>query len=59
VALVAAAVVGLVRLLTGTATNAVGIGINIAWVAYDLLALSVIYQAALYRAPEPLLEAAT
>jgi hypothetical protein len=31
--------------------------VNVAWVGYDLLVMSIIYRAALYRAPEPKREA--
>jgi cellulose synthase (UDP-forming) len=51
--LVLACVVGVVRLWTGSADSLIGTGVNLAWVAYDLLILSVIFQAAAYRAPEP------
>jgi len=47
--LVVAVVVGLVRLWTGAASSEIGTGVNIAWIAYDLLILSVIFEAALYR----------
>jgi cellulose synthase (UDP-forming) len=53
VVLVLACVVGVVRLWTGAATSTIGVAVNVAWVAFDLLVMSVIYQAALYRAPEP------
>ncbi|MBA2769593.1 MAG: glycosyltransferase [Sporichthyaceae bacterium] len=53
VVLVLACVVGMVRLWTGAAESAIGTGVNIVWVAYDLLVISVIYRAALFRAPEP------
>jgi hypothetical protein len=29
-----------------------GTAVHVAWVAYDVVVLSVIYQAALYRAPQ-------
>ncbi len=48
VLLVAAAVVGLVRAALDLAPWA-GTGINVAWVAYDLLVLSVVGQAMRYR----------
>jgi len=51
--LVVAAVVGVVRLWTGSAPSTIGTAVNLAWVAYDLVILSVIFQAARYRAPEP------
>ncbi|WP_222272029.1 glycosyltransferase family 2 protein [Modestobacter marinus] len=44
--LVAAAVVGLVRLHLGIAPSAYGTWVNLAWVAYDLLVLSVVVPAA-------------
>jgi cellulose synthase (UDP-forming) len=54
VVLVVACVIGVVRLWTGAASSVVGTGVNVAWVAYDLLVMSVIFQAALYRpAPQP------
>ena len=53
VVLVLACVVGVVRLWLGTADSAIGTFVNVAWVAYDLLVMSVIYQAAAFRAPEP------
>jgi len=52
VVLVVACVVGVVRLWTGHADSAIGTSVNIVWVAYDLLVMSVIYRAALYRAPD-------
>lgn len=51
--LVLACVVGVVRLWTGVTDSYIGTGVNVAWVAYDLLILSVIFEAALFRAPEP------
>ena len=53
VVLVLACVVGVVRLWTGAADSAIGTGVNVVWVAYDLLVMSVIFRAALYRAPDP------
>ncbi len=53
VVLVSAAAVGAVRLLTGTQTSTIGTAVNLAWVGYDLVVLSVIFRAARYRAPEP------
>jgi cellulose synthase (UDP-forming) len=50
--LLVALVVGLVRLGTGTAPSVGGTLVNIAWVLYDLVVLSVIIDAALYRGPE-------
>ena len=46
--LVAAAIIGLVRLALGAAPSGYGIYVNLVWVAYDLLVLSVIVQAARY-----------
>jgi cellulose synthase (UDP-forming) len=51
--LVVACVIGVVRLWTGASTSVIGTGVNLAWVAYDLVILSVIFQAALHRAPAP------
>lgn len=36
----------------GEPVTALGVGVNVAWVVYDLVVMSVIIQAALYRAPE-------
>ncbi|WP_151082562.1 glycosyltransferase family 2 protein [Nocardioides cynanchi] len=58
VVLVLACVIGVVRLWLHAETSTVGTAVNLAWVAYDLLVISVIYRAALYRAPEPTTEAA-
>lgn len=44
-----AVVVGVVRLWTGNADSVIGTGVNTLWVAYDLVVLSVIWKAALYR----------
>ncbi|GGD29027.1 glycosyltransferase family 2 protein [Nocardioides daphniae] len=49
VVLVGACVVGVVRLWTGAATSTIGTGVNVVWVAYDLLVMSIIYRAALHR----------
>jgi cellulose synthase (UDP-forming) len=49
--LVAAAVIGLVRLWLGLAPTAQGTWINLVWVVYDLVVLSVIVQAARYSGP--------
>jgi cellulose synthase (UDP-forming) len=43
-----AAVIGIARLVAGQA-QAVGTTVNVAWVLFDLLLLSVVIQAALYR----------
>ncbi len=48
-----ACVIGGLRLWLGTTSTVIGTGVNWLWVAYDLLVLSVIIQAARYRAPEP------
>lgn len=53
VLLVVATAVGLTRLLAGAENTGIGVLVNVIWVAYDLLVLSVIVQAALYRAPDP------
>jgi cellulose synthase (UDP-forming) len=53
VVLVVAVVVGVARLATGSASSTIGTAVNVAWVGYDLVVLSVIFQAARYRAPEP------
>jgi len=50
--LVVACVVGGVRLWLGQTTTIVGTGVNWLWVAYDLLVMSVIIEAARFRAPE-------
>jgi cellulose synthase (UDP-forming) len=56
--LLVAVVIGGVRLLTGSADSVIGTGVNTLWIAYDLLVLSVIWRAALYRgsAHHPVLE---
>jgi cellulose synthase (UDP-forming) len=51
VLLAAAAVVGLVRLWLGLAPTAVGTWVNLVWVLYDLVVLSVVIQAARYEGP--------
>jgi len=48
--LVVAVVIGVIRLIAGTA-DGTGTLVNVVWVAYDLAALSVILQAAAYRGP--------
>ncbi|MBM6405290.1 glycosyltransferase [Phycicoccus sp. CSK15P-2] len=53
VVLVVASVVGVVRLWTGAADSVIGTGVNLVWVLYDIVVISVIFQAALYRAPTP------
>ena len=47
-----ACVVGGLRLWAGTTTSVIGTGVNWLWVAYDLLVLSVIVEAARFRVPE-------
>ncbi|KAA1426401.1 glycosyltransferase family 2 protein [Nocardioides antri] len=49
VLLVVAVVAGVVQLLTGNNLTVIGVGVNTLWVGYDLLVLSVIIQAGLYR----------
>ena len=51
-ALVIAAVTGLIRMFVGTGAPA-GTLVNIAWVAFDLVLLSVIIRAALYKGYTP------
>lgn len=53
VVLVGACVIGVVRLWTGAADSVIGTAVNVVWVAYDLLVLSIIYKAALFRPDEP------
>ena len=53
--LVFAAIVGVVRLAVGQAP-ALGVGVNLVWIAYDVLALSVVVEAALYRGPDVLVD---
>jgi cellulose synthase (UDP-forming) len=52
VLLVVAVVTGGLRLWLGTADSIIGTGVNTAWIAYDLVVLSVIWKAALYRGPD-------
>ncbi|MEO7754079.1 MAG: glycosyltransferase family 2 protein [Terracoccus sp.] len=52
VVLVSAAIVGVVRLLLGADNTGIGTLVNVLWVGYDLVALSVIFQAALFRGPD-------
>jgi cellulose synthase (UDP-forming) len=47
--LVLAVTIGAVRVWTGATDSVIGTGVNVGWVAYDLLVLSVIWKAALYR----------
>jgi cellulose synthase (UDP-forming) len=50
--LTVAAVIGGLRLWWGTSTSVIGTGVNWLWVAYDLLVISVVIEAARFRAPE-------
>jgi cellulose synthase (UDP-forming) len=50
--LVVSAIVGLARLAIGAAPSAAGTFVNVGWVVYDLVVLSVIIDAAMYRGPE-------
>jgi cellulose synthase (UDP-forming) len=50
--LVLACVVGGLRLWAGATASVIGTGVNWLWVAYDLLVLSVIIEAARFRVPE-------
>lgn len=50
--LVVACVIGGLRLWLGTTSTVIGTGVNVIWVAYDLVVLSVIIEAARFRAPE-------
>jgi cellulose synthase (UDP-forming) len=50
--LVLAAVVGLIRLALGRAPL-LGTGVNLVWVVYDLVILSVVITAARFRGVEP------
>jgi cellulose synthase (UDP-forming) len=52
VVLVGAAVAGLVREFAGLAPTPEGTWVNLAWVGYDLLMLSVVVRAACYRGPD-------
>jgi cellulose synthase (UDP-forming) len=47
--LVAACVVGLIRLAAGAAPSTIGTWVNVAWIVFDLVVLSVILQAARYK----------
>ncbi len=51
IVLVLALLIGVTRVIVGTA-DGLGTLVNTAWVAYDLVVLSVIIQAARYRGPE-------
>lgn len=52
IVLVLASLVGILRVWTGAATSAIGTGVNLVWVGYDLLVISVIFRAAAHRPPE-------
>ncbi|WP_418607948.1 glycosyltransferase family 2 protein [Georgenia sp. SUBG003] len=56
VVLVVACVVGAVRLWTGAADSVIGTGVNVAWVAYDIVVMSVIFRAARFRGTDTLEE---
>jgi cellulose synthase (UDP-forming) len=49
--LVVAAVVGVARLATGVETSPTSVAVNVFWVLFDLVILSVIVQAARYTGP--------
>jgi cellulose synthase (UDP-forming) len=53
VVLVLACVIGVIRLLVGAEDSGVGVLVNVVWVAYDLVVMSVIIQAARYRPSTP------
>ena len=53
ITLVIACFIGVARLLTGAATSTIGTVVNVAWVAYDLLMISVIFRAAMFRPSDP------
>jgi cellulose synthase (UDP-forming) len=57
VVMVVACLIGVVRLWLHAETSTVGTAVNVAWVGYDLLVMSIIYRAAVYRAPEGTTEA--
>jgi cellulose synthase (UDP-forming) len=50
--LVVASVIGLVQLYNG-AVSVLGVGVNVFWVLFDLLILSVVFQAVRYRGHQP------
>jgi cellulose synthase (UDP-forming) len=52
VVMVVACLIGVVRLWLHAEASTVGTAVNVAWVGYDLLVMSIIYRAAVYRAPE-------
>jgi cellulose synthase (UDP-forming) len=49
-----ACAVGVARLWTGAADSVIGTGVNVAWVAYDLVVMSVIFRAARFRGTDTL-----
>ncbi|WP_183093969.1 glycosyltransferase [Nocardioides stalactiti] len=51
--LVVAVFCAVVLLMTTDELSIIGVGVNTAWVAYDLVVLSVIIEAGLFRAPDP------
>jgi cellulose synthase (UDP-forming) len=51
-ALVVACVVGVVRLWLSETSTVLGTAVNVVWVAYDLLVLSVVIEAARYRSQD-------
>ena len=51
-ALVVAAIIGLVRLMVGQTDDGGAIMLNVAWVVYDLISLSVVIDAAFYQGYE-------
>jgi cellulose synthase (UDP-forming) len=57
VVMVVACLIGVVRLWLHAEASTVGTAVNVAWVGYDLLVMSIIYRAAVYRAPEGTTEA--
>jgi cellulose synthase/poly-beta-1,6-N-acetylglucosamine synthase-like glycosyltransferase len=52
VVLVIAAVVGLIRLVVGATDSVAGTVVNMVWIGYDLLLLSVIVEAAIFQPAE-------
>lgn len=52
VVLLIACVVGVARIVLGAGNTGIGTLVNVLWVGYDLAVMSVIFQAALFRAPE-------
>lgn len=47
--LIAASVIGIVRVELGSAASAFGVGVNLCWVIFNLVVLSVVVQAVRYR----------